>query len=79
MSKRTVTLPNGYKIYKVPEDVTDEEIFVKYEDKGRIAEEPVEEQAMVGFTEDDTPTVEEETSISDIGLDFAKVLASTGR
>ena len=79
MSKRTVTLPNGYKIYQVPEDVTDEEIFVKYEDKGRIAEEPVEEQEMVGLTEEDTPAVEEETSISDIGLDFAKVLASTGR
>ena len=79
MSNRTVTLSNGYEIYNVPEDVTDEEIFVKYKEKGQKTLQPVEEQTVVDITEDNEPAVEEETSISDIGLDFAKVLASTGR
>ena len=79
MSNRTVTLSNGYEIYNVPEDVTDEEIFIKYKEKGQKTLQPVKEQTVVDITEDNEPAVEEETSISDIGLDFAKVLASTGR
>jgi len=75
MSKRTVTLSNGYEIYNVPEDVTDEEIFAKYEDKEQLESSTIDEEVAVAMEQQG----EEETSISDIGLDFAKVLASTGR
>lgn len=78
MSERTVTLPNGYKIYKVPENYTDEEIFIKYKEKGQLPLKPVEEQSVVEITEEDEPAVEE-TGISDIGFDFLKVMGNTGR
>ena len=75
MSKRTVTLSSGYEIYNVPEDVTDEEIFAKYEEKEQAQASTIDEEVAVSMGQEE----EEETSISDIGLDFAKVLASTGR
>jgi len=75
MSKRTVTLSSGYEIYNVPEDVTDEEIFAKYEEKEQPESSTIDEEVAVAIEQQE----EEETSISDIGLDFAKVIASTGR
>jgi hypothetical protein len=92
MAERTVYLPSGQAVSGVPDDVTDEQIFniPEYaalidEDKKLNFKETQQDLTELNGDgnrergEEGEDKEDPETTFSDIGLDFVKVMASTGR